>query len=88
MNRTVEIRLAFLRGARCCLARNRAGAPCQAPALRGRRRCRLHGGWSTGAPRGPGNGNYGTGDWTAEAMGERRWLRSLVRSFGKVEGAP
>src|SRR5262245_57786165 len=32
-----------------CGAKNRAGNPCQAPAMRGKRRCRLHGGKSTGA---------------------------------------
>jgi hypothetical protein len=38
---------------------------------------------SPGAPRGSKNGNYKTGDWTAEAINERKWLRSLVRSFAK-----
>ena len=31
-----------------CLARTRRGTACQCPAIRGRRRCRLHGGRSTG----------------------------------------
>src|SRR6266851_5332157 len=31
-----------------CLARTRRGTACQCPALRGKRRCRLHGGKSTG----------------------------------------
>jgi hypothetical protein len=31
-----------------CGAKNRRGTLCQAPAIRGRRRCRLHGGWSRG----------------------------------------
>jgi hypothetical protein len=26
------------------------------------------------------------GDWTREALEERRWVRDLVRSFGKLEG--
>jgi hypothetical protein len=47
--------------------------------------CRLHGGMSPGAPRGPRNGNYGDGSWTLEAMEERRWLRSLVNTFAKPE---
>jgi glucans biosynthesis protein len=66
-----------------CGARTRAGAPCQRPAIRGRKRCRLHGGLSPGAPRGPKNGNFKTGDWTSEAINERKWLRSLVQSFAK-----
>src|SRR6185295_3021689 len=32
-----------------CGARNRRGTPCQCPAIRGRKRCRLHGGKSSGA---------------------------------------
>ena len=32
-----------------CGARNRAGNSCQAPAMRGKQRCRLHGGKATGA---------------------------------------
>ena len=57
--------------------------PCRRAALRGRKRCRLHGGLSPGAPRGPKNGNFKTGDWTTEAIEERKWLRSLVQSFAK-----
>jgi hypothetical protein len=40
---------------------------------------------SPGAPRGDRNGNFKDGAWTAEAIEERRWLRSLVKQFGKVE---
>jgi hypothetical protein len=29
------------------------------------------------------NGNFKNGDWTAEAIEERRWLRSLVRAFAQ-----
>ena len=58
---------------------------CQRPALRGRRRCRLHGGLSPGAPRGVKNGNYKNGDWTAEAIAERKWLRTLVQAFGTTK---
>ena len=36
-----------------------------------------------GAPRGVKNGNFKTGDWTAEAIAERKWLRSLVQTFAK-----
>jgi hypothetical protein len=67
-----------------CNARTRAGTPCQCPAICGRKRCRLHGGLSPGAPKGSQNGNYTNGEWTAEAIEERRWLRSLVRTFAKT----
>jgi glucans biosynthesis protein len=81
MNQSVERRLANLRRAARCGAKTRAGTPCQSPAIRGRRRCRLHGGLSPGAPRGLKNGNYKNGEWTADAIEEHQWLRSLVRSF-------
>src|SRR5437667_7634441 len=38
----------FMKAPRCG-AQNRQGKPCQCPAMRGKRRCRLHGGKSTGA---------------------------------------
>jgi hypothetical protein len=83
MDQDVERRLANLRRAARCGAKTRAGAPCRRPAIRGRGRCRLHGGASTGAPRGLKNGNYKDGNWTADAAAERRWLRSLVQTFAK-----
>ncbi|MFZ1884142.1 MAG: HGGxSTG domain-containing protein, partial [Rhodoplanes sp.] len=78
MNQAVVTRLANLRAAPRCGAKTRAGGACQCPAMRGRKRCRLHGGLSPGAPRGQRNGNFKDGQWTAEAIEERRWLRSLV----------
>ena len=80
MNQALATRLAHLRAAPRCGAKNRAGGACQCPAMRGRKRCRLHGGLSPGAPRGQRNGNFTDGHWTAEAIEERRWLRELVRS--------
>jgi hypothetical protein len=67
-----------------CGARTRAGTQCRRLPMSGRKRCRLHGGLSPGAPRGPKNGNYRNGDWTAEAIEERKWLQSLVKSFAKI----
>jgi hypothetical protein len=68
-----------------CGAKTRAGPPCQSPAIRGRKRCRLHGGLSPGAPRGSRNGNYKNGDWTRAAIDERKWLRSLVLAFAQKD---
>jgi hypothetical protein len=81
IDQDVEIRLANLRCAARCRAMTRAGTPCQRPALRGRKRCRLHGGLSPGAPRGFKNGNFRNGSWTADAIEERKWLRSPVQLF-------
>lgn len=83
MNQDVERRLANLRRAARCGAMPRARTPCQRPAMRGRKRCRLHGGLSPGAPRGQKNGNFRNGNWTADAVAERTWLWSLVQTFAK-----
>ena len=34
-----------------CLARTRSGSPCQKPALKGKRRCQLHGGKTPSKPK-------------------------------------
>jgi glucans biosynthesis protein len=78
MNQLIEMRLRNIRQAPRCGARNRAGNLCQCPTMRGRRRCRLHGGLSPGAPRGAANGNFKQGEWTGEAKENRKWLRSLL----------
>jgi glucans biosynthesis protein len=74
----VEAKLTNLRAAARCGAKTRAGSKCQCPAVRGRARCRIHGGCSPGAPKGGKNGNYVDGTFTAEAIEERRWIRSIV----------
>ena len=68
-----------------CLARNRQGNPCQAPAMRGKRRCRLHGGKSTGPPKGSQNA-LKHGYYTAEAIASRRYIRELIRESNQLMG--
>jgi hypothetical protein len=68
-----------------CGARTRASAKCRRYPIRGKSRCRLHGGLSTGAPTGVRNGNYTEGNWTKAVEEERQWLRSLVQEFAKGE---
>jgi hypothetical protein len=62
-----------------CGAKNHAGLPCQSPPVKDRKRCRIHGGASTGAPRGHRNGNFKDGHWTKKAIDERRFIRSLLK---------
>ncbi|WP_414642036.1 HGGxSTG domain-containing protein [Brevundimonas sp.] len=68
-----------LRRACRCGARTRAGTPCQSPAIKGKRRCRMHGGKSPGAPRGEANGNYVRGRWTQQTIAARGSVRALVK---------
>ena len=71
-----------LRLARRCLARTRAGTPCQKAAATGKKRCRMHGGAKgSGAPRGERNGNYRSGLYTSEAIAGRRMLRALIKGL-------
>src|SRR5215207_961827 len=63
-----------------CGARTRQGTACKSPAVRGKSRCRMHGGAAgSGAPKGKANGNYRHGHYTAEALAERTALRKWVR---------
>ena len=66
-----------------CGARTRRGTECQKPALRGKNRCQLHGGRSTGA-KGKRNGNYKHGRCTKEAIANRRAADARVRMLARV----
>ena len=69
-----------LRLADRCGAKTRSGLPCRRAASAGKARCRLHGGApGVGGPVGPRNGNWRTGEFTREAVAERKEARALVR---------
>lgn len=86
MNQNIkDQRLTQLNAAPRCGAKTRARSPCQCPAMRDRKRCRLHGGKSTGAPRGAANGNYKDGNWTIEAQEERKLIGELLRASLEVK---
>jgi glucans biosynthesis protein len=71
-----------LRNARRCGAKTRGGHSCRRAASAGKVRCRLHGGApGSGGPRGERNGNWKTGDYTAEALAEPAEVRGLLRSL-------
>jgi hypothetical protein len=62
-----------------CLARTRSGKPCRSPAVKGKRRCRMHGGApGSGAPKGNRNA-LRHGRYTAQAIATRREMRVLLR---------
>ena len=63
---------------RCSATSKRTGCRCRAPALKGKRVCRLHGG-RAGAPEGKRNGRYRHGLRTKEMLAERRYVTELVR---------
>lgn len=61
-----------------CGAQTRNGEPCRAPALRGKTRCRMHGGAAgSGAPLGNGNA-VKHGFFTRDAIEERKFVRTVL----------
>ena len=67
-----------------CGAKTRAGGSCRAPALRGKKRCRMHGGApGSGAP--PGNRNARRhGLFTKGAIAEREQIGALLGEARKL----
>ena len=53
-------------------------------AIGGRKRCRLHGGLSPGAPLGARNGAWRHGGATNEAKAQRKAVRALLREARKI----
>ena len=61
-----------------CGAKIRNGGSCRSPAVRGKRRCRMHGGApGSGAPRGNRNARR-HGLFTGDAIAERKQIRALL----------
>lgn len=61
-----------------CGAKVRAGGSCRSPAVRGKRRCRMHGGApKTGAPSGNRNARKHE-RFTRDAIGEREQIEALL----------
>ena len=64
-----------------CQARTKRRTSCRAPAVQGKRVCRMHGGAKgTGAPKGEANGLWKHGGWSDEAVALRRQVSVLLRS--------
>lgn len=69
--------------ARRCGAKTRSGAPCNAPAIHGKQRCRMHGGNSPGAPKGNQNA-FKHGRYSAQSISERREIHTLLDELKKL----
>jgi hypothetical protein len=64
---------------RCTAKSKRSGKQCQAPAVRGKHVCRMHGA-KAGAPCGSDHGRYVHGLQTREAKNARKEMRDLIRT--------
>ena len=72
-----------------CGALTRRKTPCQCPAMRGRRRCRLHGGKSTGPTTATGLARSRRARWKHGAYSrEMREMRARVRRSQEEISAP
>lgn len=68
-----------MRSSARCGARTRKGTPCQAPAVSGKARCRMHGGaQGSGAPRGNRNA-FKHGLYSRETIEQRKEVNALIR---------
>lgn len=61
-----------------CLATTRKGTACQSPAVKGRKRCRMHGGTNPGAPKGNQNARK-HGGYSAKTLEAVRYVKAIVR---------
>ena len=69
---------------RRCGAKTRSGGTCRSPTVRGKKRCRMHGGaQGSGAPRSNQNARK-HGLFTTDAMAERRQIQALLRETRKL----
>ena len=67
-----------------CGAKIRCGGSCRSPAVRGKRRCRMHGGASkSGAPRGNQNARR-HGLFTKVAIAERKQIQAMLGEARKL----
>ena len=78
----IERRLSNLGKAPRCGARTRAVSACKQAAVRGRARCRMHGGArGSGGPTGDRNGNFKQGLWTRDSVAVRKATRAWLREI-------
>jgi hypothetical protein len=67
-----------------CGAKTRAGGSCRSPAVRGKKRCRMHGGApGSGAPRGNQNARR-HGLFTGETIAGRKQVQALLGEARKL----
>jgi hypothetical protein len=67
-----------------CGAKTRSGHPCRSPSVRGKKRCRMHGGAAgSGAPRGNKNA-LKSGLYTREEIAARKRVRNLIQQSRRL----
>ncbi|MHC4048972.1 HGGxSTG domain-containing protein [Bradyrhizobium sp. 25ACV] len=69
-----------------CGAGTRGGLACRAPAVRGKLRCRMHGGALGSGARWGNHNAHKHGAFTKERIAERRAIRELLDEAGRLLG--
>lgn len=69
----------FMQSLRCG-AKTRNGSACLSPAIRYKKRCRMHGGKGSGAPEGSQNA-LKHGYFTAQSKAQRKKTKSLIKQW-------
>ena len=65
-------------------AKSRSGKPCQSPCVKGKKRCRMHGGAAgSGAPKGNKNA-WKHGGRSARAIDNRKHLNNVMREMRQL----
>ena len=67
-----------------CSARTRSATECRSPAMKGKSRCRLHGGLSPGAPKGNQNARK-HGGYSAKTMAAVRYVKAMARLVRELD---
>ena len=78
------MQLERLAEAQRCLARTRKGTECQSPAVKGGKRCRMHGGKGSGAPSGNRNA-LKHGARSAETLAAMALIRRLTTMLDEMD---
>ena len=68
---------------RCKATSKRTRKPCKGAAVKGWTVCRFHG-THGGAPKGKRHGMWRHGQYTQEAIAERRMIRDLLRDVNRI----
>ncbi|MBX7145687.1 MAG: hypothetical protein K1X44_00065 [Alphaproteobacteria bacterium] len=63
-----------------CGAKTRKGISCLTRPIKGKKRCRMHGGTNPGTPHGSLHGRYKHGFYSKKAVEERSSLRALLKA--------
>ena len=66
-----------------CCAKTRSGLPCKTHPVKGRKRCRMHGGTNNGAPKGNMN-SFKHGYYTKENIAKRSEVHKMIKECRKL----